>query len=125
MKKATICLSISFLLIMAFLALMILGLGLSPLLKVKLLPDRTLPSVTVYYSYSGANAVVVDSEVTSRLEDRRLKTEDRSWKTEVGRPKTEVRRRKQKDFAQTLSGLPTLTGFMFVVNFEVAARWVD
>ena len=54
---------------MAFHILMILGLALSPLLKVKLLPDRTLPSVTVSYSYGSANAVVVDSEVTSRLED--------------------------------------------------------
>jgi hypothetical protein len=53
---------------MATLALMILGLALSPLLKVKLLPDRALPSVTVYFNYKGANAVVVDSEVTSRLE---------------------------------------------------------
>jgi len=53
---------------MATLALMILGLALSPLLKVKLLPDRSLPSVSVYYSYGGANAVVVDSEVTSPLE---------------------------------------------------------
>ena len=53
---------------MAFIALMILGLALTPLLKVKLLPDRTLPSVTVYYSFGGASAVVADSEVTSRLE---------------------------------------------------------
>ena len=53
---------------MATIALMILGLALSPLLKVKLLPDRSLPSVSVYYNYGGANAVVVDSEVTSPLE---------------------------------------------------------
>ncbi len=53
---------------MATLALMLLGIALSPLLKVKLLPDRSLPAVTVYYSYGGANAVVADSEVTSRLE---------------------------------------------------------
>jgi multidrug efflux pump subunit AcrB len=58
----------SFPLIMATLALMLLGMALSPLLKVKLLPDRSLPSVTVYFSYGGANAVVADSEVTSRLE---------------------------------------------------------
>ncbi len=54
--------------IMACSALTILGLALSPLLKVKLLPDRALPSVTVYYNYNGANAVVADSEVTSKLE---------------------------------------------------------
>ena len=47
---------------------MILGLSSAPLLKVKLLPDRSLPSVSVSYNYGGANAVVVDSEVTSRLE---------------------------------------------------------
>jgi hypothetical protein len=47
---------------------MILDFALSPLLKVKLMPDRALPSVTVYYNYSGANAVVADSEVTSKLE---------------------------------------------------------
>ena len=58
----------SFPIIMATLALMLLGMALSPLLKVKLLPDRSLPAVTVYYSYGGANAVVADSEVTSRLE---------------------------------------------------------
>ena len=68
MKGPILFYTTSFPLIMAFLALMILGLALSPLLKVKLLPDRTLPSVTVSYSYGGANAVVVDSEVTSRLE---------------------------------------------------------
>ncbi len=46
---------------MAPLVLMLLGKALSPLLKVKLLPDRALPSVTVYYNYNGANAVVADS----------------------------------------------------------------
>lgn len=58
----------SFPIIMATLALLILGIALSPLLKVKLLPDRALPSITVYYNYNGANAVVADSEVTSKLE---------------------------------------------------------
>ncbi len=67
MKKPAITIT-SFPLIMAFTALMIFGLALSPLLKVKLLPDRSLPAVNVYYSYGGANALVVDSEVTSLLE---------------------------------------------------------
>lgn len=58
----------SYSLIMTTIVMMILGLALSPLLKVKLLPDRSLPSVSVYYSYGGANAVVVDSEVTSPME---------------------------------------------------------
>lgn len=68
LKKQNITYNASFPIIMATLALMILGLALSPLLKVKLLPDRALPSVTVYYNYNGANAVVADSEVTSKLE---------------------------------------------------------
>jgi len=67
-KKPNIIQTASYSIIMATLALMILGLALSPLLKVKLLPDRSLPSVSVYYSYGGANAVVVDGEVTSLLE---------------------------------------------------------
>ena len=53
---------------MATIALMILGIAITPLLKVKLLPDRSLPSVSVYYGLPGANAVVVDSELTSKLE---------------------------------------------------------
>ncbi|MCL3781511.1 efflux RND transporter permease subunit [Prolixibacteraceae bacterium JC049] len=58
----------SFAVIMATIALMILGVALLPQLRAKLLPDRNLPSVSVYFSYSGANAVVVDSEITSKLE---------------------------------------------------------
>lgn len=68
MKINTLFKQSSYPLIMATIAMMILGLALSPLLKVKLLPDRSLPSVLVYYNYGGANAVVVDSEVTSRME---------------------------------------------------------
>ena len=60
--------NVSFPIIMATIALMILGLALAPLLKVKLLPDHRLPSVSIYYGYEGANAVVVDSEVTSPME---------------------------------------------------------
>jgi len=67
-KTQNITGSASFPVIMATLALMILGMALLPLLKVKLLPDRSLPSVSVAFSYGGASAVVVDSEVTSRLE---------------------------------------------------------
>jgi len=32
------------------------------------MPERSLPSVSVYYNYGGANAAVADSEVTSKLE---------------------------------------------------------
>ena len=60
--------NVSFPIIMATIALMILGLAITPLLKVKLLPDRRLPSVSIYYGYEGANAVVVDSEVISPME---------------------------------------------------------
>ncbi len=66
--KKNIINTASFPLIMGFTALMILGLAVTPLLKVKLMPDRSLPSVSIFYSMRGANAVVVDSEVTSKLE---------------------------------------------------------
>ena len=71
MKNKNFIISSSFPFIMAFLALMILGMALSPMLKVKLLHDRTLPLVTVSNSYGGANTLVVDSEVTSGQEERR------------------------------------------------------
>lgn len=67
MKKPKISAS-SFPIIMATMALMILGIALLPQVKMKLLPDRRLPSVSIYYNYYGANALVVDSEVTSKLE---------------------------------------------------------
>jgi len=53
LKTRFIFLTASFPILMSCLALMILGLALSPLLKVKLLPDRSLPSVSVSYSYGG------------------------------------------------------------------------
>lgn len=57
----------SYPIIMATITLIILKLTLTPLLKIKLLPNRKLPSISIYYGYGGANAVVVDSEVTSPI----------------------------------------------------------
>lgn len=39
-----------------------------PLVNLRLYPGRSKPAVTVSYQMQGANAVVIDSEVTSRLE---------------------------------------------------------
>ena len=57
-----------FTLIAVFIVLSIIGLAAMPLLNLKLFPGRVKPCVTVSYNMRGANAVVVDSEVTSRLE---------------------------------------------------------
>jgi multidrug efflux pump subunit AcrB len=58
----------SFTLIASFITLAIIGLALTPQLNLRLYPGRSKPSVTVSYQMKGANAVVIDSEVTSRLE---------------------------------------------------------
>ncbi len=58
----------SFQFIITFVLLIALGLAISPLLKLKLMPNRNMPSVSISYSYRGAIALVVDSEVTSKLE---------------------------------------------------------
>ncbi len=57
-----------FQLIITFGVLIVIGLVLSPLLKVKLMPSRDLPSVILSYSYPAASALVVDSEVTTKQE---------------------------------------------------------
>lgn len=58
----------SFTIIAAFIALSIIGFAVAPLLNLRLFPGRTKPSVSVSFSMRGANAVVIDSEVTSKLE---------------------------------------------------------
>ncbi|TKG94495.1 efflux RND transporter permease subunit [Puteibacter caeruleilacunae] len=58
----------SFTLLMTCLALTLLGLVIVPLLDVSLSPSRNSSFISVGYSYSGANAIVVDSEITSKLE---------------------------------------------------------
>jgi multidrug efflux pump subunit AcrB len=57
----------AFSIITAFVGLAIIGLALTPLLNLRLYPGRSKPNVTVSYQMKGANAVVIDSEVTSRL----------------------------------------------------------
>ncbi len=58
----------SFSIIVIFIALAILGCALIPRLPVKLMPSRTLPSLTVSFSMPNAASRVVEREVTSKLE---------------------------------------------------------
>ena len=58
----------SFSIIVIFVALAIVGCALIPRLPVKLMPSRTLPSLSVSFSMHNSAARVVESEVTSRLE---------------------------------------------------------
>ncbi len=57
-----------FTVIVAFIALSIVGLALVPLLPVKLSPSRNLPSLTISFQMPDNSARIVESEVTSRLE---------------------------------------------------------
>jgi len=47
---------------------MIVGVSLLPLLNVQLTPSRSLPGLTVSYSWPDASARVIEQEVTSKLE---------------------------------------------------------
>jgi hypothetical protein len=47
---------------------MIVGVSLLPLLNVQLTPSRSLPGLSVYYSWPDASARVIEQEVTSKLE---------------------------------------------------------
>lgn len=58
----------SFTIIILAVALSIMGIALVPLLPVKLNSSRILPQVTVSYSLPNASGLVVESEVTSRVE---------------------------------------------------------
>ena len=58
----------SFTIIVAFVALSLIGLASIPSLTVKLSPSRTLPSLTVNFSMPGNSARIVEMEVTSKLE---------------------------------------------------------
>ncbi|MCI9608438.1 MAG: efflux RND transporter permease subunit [Muribaculaceae bacterium] len=58
----------SFTVIVAFIALAIVGIALVPRLPVKLSPSRNLPSLTVSFSMQNTSARVIESEVTSKLE---------------------------------------------------------
>lgn len=58
----------SFTVIVAFIALALVGVALVPRLPVKLSPSRNLPSLTVSFTMKDASARVIESEVTSKLE---------------------------------------------------------
>lgn len=57
-----------FSIIATFIVLSIIGLSVIPLFNLRLYPGRNKPCVTLSYRMSGANATIVDSEVTSKLE---------------------------------------------------------
>ncbi|WP_455673278.1 efflux RND transporter permease subunit [Phocaeicola sp.] len=58
----------SFTLIVTFVCLSLIGMVLVPLLPVKLAPSRNLPGLTVSFSMPGNSSLVIESEVTSKLE---------------------------------------------------------
>jgi len=58
----------SFSVIVVFVLLIITGVGLMPLLNVQLNPSRSLPGLSVSYSWPDASARVIEQEMTSRLE---------------------------------------------------------
>ena len=58
----------SFSILIIFILLMIIGACLLPLLNVQLNPSRSLPQLSVGYSWPNASARVIEQEVTSRLE---------------------------------------------------------
>jgi len=58
----------SFSTIIVFIALILIGVSLIPLLDVKLEPTRSLPSLSVNFSWPDASSKVVEEQVTSQLE---------------------------------------------------------
>lgn len=58
----------SFSTILIFLVLILVGVALTPMLPFRLKPSDTLPSVSVSFSWQGADPRVVEQEVTSVLE---------------------------------------------------------
>ncbi len=58
----------SFSVLAIFILLMIVGISLLPLLNVQLTPSRSLPGMSVSYSWPDASARVIEQEVTSKLE---------------------------------------------------------
>jgi multidrug efflux pump subunit AcrB len=55
--------------ILVFVALMIIGFAMMPLLNIQLSPSRTTCSISVDYYWPGASARNIEQEVTSRLEN--------------------------------------------------------
>lgn len=58
----------SFSILIIFVLLMIVGTSVLPLLNVQLTPSRSLPGLSVSYSWPDASARVIEQEVTSKLE---------------------------------------------------------
>ncbi|MDR0743580.1 MAG: efflux RND transporter permease subunit [Tannerella sp.] len=58
----------SFTVIVAFVAVSLIGIAVIPSLTVKLSPSRALPSLTVRFNMNGSSARIVEMEATSRLE---------------------------------------------------------
>ncbi len=58
----------SFSIIVAFVAISLIGLAVIPSLTVKLSPSRTLPALTVSFRMNGNSARIVEMEATSKLE---------------------------------------------------------
>lgn len=58
----------SFSVIIIFIVLFIIGCSLVPLLNVKLNPSRSLPGITVSYSWAKCSGRILEKEVTARLE---------------------------------------------------------
>lgn len=58
----------SFTLIVTFVCLSVIGLSVMPLLPIKLSPSRTLPGLTVSFMMPGNSAMIIEKEVTSKLE---------------------------------------------------------
>ncbi len=58
----------SFSIILIFIALILIGASLVPLLNIRLNPSRSAPGLTVKYSWPEASARIIEQEVTSKLE---------------------------------------------------------
>lgn len=58
----------SFSVIIIFIALMLIGISVIPFIDVQLEPSRSLPSLSVSYSWPNASARVIEQEVTTKLE---------------------------------------------------------
>ena len=54
--------------VLVFVAFIIIGASMIPLLNIQLNPSRSVPSVSVEYYWRGASARIIEQEVTARLE---------------------------------------------------------
>lgn len=58
----------AFSVIIVFVALILIGVSLIPLINLQLEPSRSLPTISVSYSWTRASARVIEKEVTTKLE---------------------------------------------------------